>query len=952
MRFLFIIFCLCICFKASTQERISALEYEGVSGRYFVQTVDDVNYLLKLTTDDELQVSILNDDFSTIFIRSKVFIGSYYPIIQVPIGNLFYTVDDRDPVIYDFVNDIEIRYTLPEGWFPQSWRNAGSKRMSIGTTNENNSNSKTFIVAEDGSLSESVYDGYGLFSIIDNYLIRGSYTNNSGATNILFAENIDSGQRDTLLSDLDFEEQHRGTLSGNQYLYLNDEGNPCRFSGNDGTVEVIQSIVLVEDEFVDYEWTDSYFLLLKKDNNQNEFIEIYDLAGSQQAAYDLGVSFQAAGELNNPYLLSLDQLWEAEEIGDYLMFGDEDVFVVDLAQDSIHYFKPAGVNYPLSLIDGRYFVSTKININDLDAGWDFYFVDLTDLSETKIEVDSDNRYYSSWYSNIIKVGEDFAGVFWSLNGTSFKSVFKISVDDLTMLHFTEIDDPFIGLPGRETTLFRFDDNLVLASPDIYSVQDDKVEIINTSEIEKIDGYYYQKRRDDLTFATAGDNSISIYSYDGDVLIEEAVIPITENQFGATGYLTDYVVTDDNLFYIFNEPFSADRVLMRYDKGTKTISKVSDSNSFEFVRTIASIDNDAYHIFEGDLYYINKDGVQTKIIEVEDANIGDGVLLTSFDNMYFITSSNLYHLEGENYSILYSDDFDNTPFTAYLNSDHHYKEHSLMLEVFNNNTSYHLYVKDTIVRKVEFDLRISSIRENDGDYFIGLSAHDNDGVRHTYLYSGEEDKKYDLTSLNLGRSVFNLHFVDGIHYAVSKNNISREMYIHKMSDDFSTAELLYTIPNSVGASDAEFEVFGLEGMLYSNDHIFLMETGYTLHEQGVKGTGQTPEMESKDGFVYFVGSDSEYGNQVYRVLLYSFRVSTDDIRPVEKIEVYPNPAFSVLNIPIEISGNYTILNQLGQILAAGELTNNQINISLLNSGLHYLKIENKEEIYITTFLKGE
>ena len=179
-----------------------------------------------------------------------------------------------------------------------------------------------------------------------------------------------------------------------------------------------------------------------------------------------------------------------------------------------------------------------------------------------------------------------------------------------------------------------------------------------------------------------------------------------------------------------------------------------------------------------------------------------------------------------------------------------------------------------------------------------------------------------------------------------------MYIHRMNDDFSTAELLYTIPNSVGSTDAEFEVFGIEGMLYSNDHIFLMEQGYNLHEQGVKGTGQTSEMYTKDGFVYFIAVDPDLGNQVFRTLLFSFRVSTDDIRPVEQIEVHPNPASSVLNIPVEATGDYTILNQLGQVLSTGDLTNHQINISLLQNGLHYLKIENKEEIFITTFVKGE
>ena len=69
----------------------------------------------------------------------------------------------------------------------------------------------------------------------------------------------------------------------------------------------------------------------------------------------------------------------------------------------------------------------------------------------------------------------------------------------------------------------------------------------------------------------------------------------------------------------------------------------------------------------------------------------------------------------------------------------------------------------------------------------------------------------------------------------------------------------------------------------------------------------------------------------------------------KFKLYPNPTNSIIHIEGHLTGNYNIVNYLGQTLSTGPLTN-QINVEFLKPGIYSIIIENKTEYSQLKFVK--
>lgn len=71
--------------------------------------------------------------------------------------------------------------------------------------------------------------------------------------------------------------------------------------------------------------------------------------------------------------------------------------------------------------------------------------------------------------------------------------------------------------------------------------------------------------------------------------------------------------------------------------------------------------------------------------------------------------------------------------------------------------------------------------------------------------------------------------------------------------------------------------------------------------------------------------------------------------LENIQLYPNPTNSTIHIEGLSTGNYKIVNYLGQILSTDKFTNS-INVEFLNPGIYSIIIENKKEQHQLKFVK--
>ena len=67
--------------------------------------------------------------------------------------------------------------------------------------------------------------------------------------------------------------------------------------------------------------------------------------------------------------------------------------------------------------------------------------------------------------------------------------------------------------------------------------------------------------------------------------------------------------------------------------------------------------------------------------------------------------------------------------------------------------------------------------------------------------------------------------------------------------------------------------------------------------------------------------------------------------IQELSVSPNPVSSVcrLNLPENTEGGITMINSLGQVFDFGKITS-QIDVSTLQNGLYFLKIETKTKLY--------
>ena len=57
----------------------------------------------------------------------------------------------------------------------------------------------------------------------------------------------------------------------------------------------------------------------------------------------------------------------------------------------------------------------------------------------------------------------------------------------------------------------------------------------------------------------------------------------------------------------------------------------------------------------------------------------------------------------------------------------------------------------------------------------------------------------------------------------------------------------------------------------------------------------------------------------------------------KLKAYPNPVSDVLTIETEATGDYHIINILGQIILRGPVSTQQIDVSALSQGNYVLKV---------------
>jgi hypothetical protein len=77
------------------------------------------------------------------------------------------------------------------------------------------------------------------------------------------------------------------------------------------------------------------------------------------------------------------------------------------------------------------------------------------------------------------------------------------------------------------------------------------------------------------------------------------------------------------------------------------------------------------------------------------------------------------------------------------------------------------------------------------------------------------------------------------------------------------------------------------------------------------------------------------------------------KSISDVLIYPNPASSVLNVRMTDSrkGTYRLINFLGQQVDTGELSESDINVSTLETGVYILEVNDGQKTVAKKFVKN-
>lgn len=940
MRALIILFLFCTStFSLYSQERLTSIVNEVVEEFIYTQEVDGNNYVLKTNPNDELKIFRLNDDFSLDLLHTNIFKNVHRNLFLQVIGENVYFTDGVSPIKYNFISNKEIRYTLPEGWFAQIWQNAGTRLELVSTTNAANDEHKTFILTDTGVVIDHEEDNFIRY-VVGDFIVKSSYTI-SGKTS-LFVENIDTGQRDTLILNTTEFIYYTSENSGQDLIYINKEGRFCKFEGDTGNRYHIPNVIFNRDEYDSFRWLGDKLMLLKRDIDQ---ITVYNVAtGDQTHVFDYG-----------DFIASISDLTAIRMVKDKLLIqGSNKSLILDLNNSEIREYQI----YFYPLLDERYFVATDLEIIDGEFINEYYLVDLEDYSEQELDFNGDIN--ATYYAKVIPVGNEHLGVFWGLSGSLSENAFRIDIDSLKIVHDSNIQPKTNGgLPGNTTTLYKLGDNITFVSEDnfngitdnIYAVEDGKVNEIVSDTIYDFYPSGFIKLKDKITYVTEKVDQWKIFSFDGTDLVQEATFPIPSTFMGTAGLLEDYVITDDNVFAIIQGlGFDSEVNLMRYDKSNGTVEEISEVDDAIFGIPLATDGENTYLFSDLTLFHVDNQGVQEPILSSTDGGSLSGVFRQSGDNIYFFSLDGVFLLDDKEAIQVYDKRIDFSLLHLHLTNDDNYTGNPLLLDISGDVENSLLYVDGSTVREVNIGAISGGIIQQENNYFFILAGPNADGERSFSLYNGTSDQLFDLTYLNEEERVINIHELNNTAYILTYERFAEVLNIYRMSDDFADAEVVFSSPVNSFSVDPNFKIFEREGMLYTNDFIFQVDQDYQFYELDVVGNASTPEMEFDDGFIYFIAKDETLGNQLFRIQLVGLRLDVGDIQSVEIFEVHPNPTNNSLNIPTDLEGEYTIFNETGQVMLQGEITNAQMDISQLPVGLHSLQIVSDKKIYVSRFVK--
>ncbi len=183
--------------------------------------------------------------------------------------------------------------------------------------------------------------------------------------------------------------------------------------------------------------------------------------------------------------------------------------------------------------------------------------------------------------------------------------------------------------------------------------------------------------------------------------------------------------------------------------------------------------------------------------------------------------------------------------------------------------------------------------------------------------------------------------------VSPSNYNADITIVQESNYNTEAKTLHT---ALTESDIQYSWFNQTELHWVCRNMFPDHNGtsvdfssQTTQNINVPFTIDGSYVKDNCEFVVFLQADpSQEVMQAIKIDL-STIVSVHESSNETILRLYPNPSNDVVNFNIDVNNNYSILDLTGKVIKAG-YTKNSINISELNTGVYFVKVEGNNKVY--------
>ncbi len=218
-------------------------------------------------------------------------------------------------------------------------------------------------------------------------------------------------------------------------------------------------------------------------------------------------------------------------------------------------------------------------------------------------------------------------------------------------------------------------------------------------------------------------------------------------------------------------------------------------------------------------------------------------------------------------------------------------------------------------------------------------------------SNDDGKTWKLISLNepTFRFFSNIFLFENLLVIMTEENIfvSKDNGVSWKSiiNNLEPLQLIY-ITDNISYINNRLVIAGSGCPVYISDE--LLSTWYPIGENLLFNTGYG--IVHIGDTLFLTNPGGLYKRSLSEILI---KVANKEITASEHqkgIGIYPNPVQNILNITVEKPLEATIYTITGKEISTHKLTNQQIDVSTLQSGSYLLKVKNKEGVFSQQFVK--